>query len=214
MSDVRMDGGATMNEQVTQMGPILVVAGLGAGWLAETFMGLRGHGLIVDMGLGVAASVVGGSAILALSGHPAGMLFMSGIGFVLAMGVILAQRLCWPRVPGARERRARLHLIELGRHSSGAEATVSTRLEAVDGRDGRGAPHRVLARIATSGIYLLRGVPLELQRAARSRAVSEGTTLGEVLLTGLSEYAAGTWTPRPDDTASTAAVPRLRATGR
>ena len=203
-----------MNEQMTQIGPVLVVAGLGAGWLAETFMGLRGHGLIVDMGVGVGASLVGGSAILALSGHPAGMLLMSGIGFVLGMGVILAQRLGWPRVPGARERRARLRLIELGRPSSGAAATVSTRLEALDGREGRPAPHRVLARIATSGIYLLRGVPLELQRAARSRAVSEGTTLGQVLVMGLSEYAAGTWTPRPDGTVSTATVPRLRTTGR
>lgn len=203
-----------MNEQMTQMGPILVVAGLGAGWLAETFVGLRGHGLIVDMGVGVGASLAGGSVILALSGHPAGMLFMAGVGFVLGTGVILAQRLCWPRVPGARERRARLQLMELGRRSSGAEATVSAPAEPVDGRVGRGAPHRVLARIATSGIYLLRGVPLELQRAARSRAVSEGATLSQVLLMGLSEYAAGTWTPRPNATVSTAAVPRLRATGR
>ena len=69
-----------MNEQMTQMGPILVVAGLGAGWLAETFVGLRGHGLIVDMGVGVGASLAGGSVILALSGHPAGMLFMAGVG--------------------------------------------------------------------------------------------------------------------------------------
>jgi hypothetical protein len=203
-----------MNEQVTQMGPVLVVAGLGAGWLAETFMGLRGHGLIVDMGVGVGASLVGGGAILALSGHPAGMLFMAGIGLVLGTGAILAQRLSWPRVPGARERRARLQLIELGRPSSGGEATAATRREVVDGRGGRPAPHRVLARIAPSGIYLLRGVPLPVQRAARRRAVSQGTTLGQVLLTGLSEYAAGTWTPRPDDTASAAAVPGLRATGR
>ena len=200
-----------MNEQMAQMGPILVVAGLGAGWLAETFVGLRGHGLVVDMGVGVGASVIGGSAILALAGHPAGMLFMAGIGFVFGIGVILAQRLCWPRVPGAQERRARLRLIDLARPSSSVEAT---RLEALDRRDGRPAADRVLARIATSGIYLLRGVPLELQRAARSRAVREGTTLGQVLLTGLSEYAAGTWTPRPDGTVSTAAAPRLRATGR
>ena len=53
--------------------------------------------------------------------------------------------------------------------------------------------------MATTGIYLLRGVPLELQRAARVRAVTEGTTLRQVLLKGLGEYAAGTWTPRPDE---------------
>ncbi len=56
-----------------------------------------------------------------------------------------------------------------------------------------------LARVATTGIYLVRGVPRDLQRAARIRAVSEGTTLRRVLLQGLREYAAGTWTPKPDD---------------
>jgi hypothetical protein len=56
---------------------------------------------------------------------------------------------------------------------------------------------RVLARVATSGIYLLRGLPRDLQRAARTRALSEGTTLRAVLLQGLNEYAAGTWTPTP-----------------
>lgn len=45
---------------------------------------------------------------------------------------------------------------------------------------------------------MLRGIPLELQRAARARAVGEGTTLHEVLLKGLAEYAAGTWTPQLD----------------
>lgn len=59
---------------------------------------------------------------------------------------------------------------------------------------------RVLARVATSGIYLLRGLPRDLQRAARLRALSEGTTLRSVLLQGLREYAAGTWTPKPEVT--------------
>jgi hypothetical protein len=62
---------------------------------------------------------------------------------------------------------------------------------------GRPAAAHVLMRVATTGIYLVRGVPLELQRAARVRAVSDGTTLHQVLLEGLSEYAAGTWTPQP-----------------
>jgi len=61
---------------------------------------------------------------------------------------------------------------------------------------------RVLARVATSGIYLLRGLPRDLQRAARARALSEGTTLRSVLLQGLREYAAGTWTPKPEVTAN------------
>ena len=46
----------------------------------------------------------------------------------------------------------------------------------------------------------------DLQRTARQRAVREGTTLRSVLLRGLREYAAGTWTPRPD--ADVSEVPR------
>ena len=60
----------------------------------------------------------------------------------------------------------------------------------------------MLARVAISGIYLLRGLPRDLQRAARARALSEGTTLRSVLLQGLREYAAGTWTPKLEVTAS------------
>jgi hypothetical protein len=55
---------------------------------------------------------------------------------------------------------------------------------------------RALARMATTGIYLLRGIPRDLQRAARARAESEGTTLRWVLLQALREYAAGGWKPR------------------
>jgi len=52
--------------------------------------------------------------------------------------------------------------------------------------------------MASTGIYLLRGVSRDLQRTARSRATRDGTTLRQVLLKGLGEYAAGTWTPAPD----------------
>lgn len=203
-----------LDEQMIHTGPMWVLAGLGAGWLAETFMGRRGYGLIVDMSLGVGASLVGGSAILVLSGLPSGMLGVLAVGFVLAASVILAQRLGWPCASGARERRARLRLVELGRPSLGGEGTAAARPGAGDGRSGRPVPTRALVRVATTGIYLLRGVPLELQRAARGRAVSEGTTLRQVLLKGLGEYAAGTWTPRPDDTPPVGLNPGLHATGR
>lgn len=59
---------------------------------------------------------------------------------------------------------------------------------------------RVLERVATTGIYLVRGVPRDLQRAARARALREDTTLRSVLLHAFRDYAAGTWTPRPDET--------------
>ena len=166
-----------MNEQLVQMGPMLVLAGLGAGWLAETFVVRRGYGLIVDMGLGVGASLVGGSVVLVAFGLHAGMFATFVGGFALASSVILAQRLGWPRAPGARERKEGLRLVELGRASLGGDGTGSVLPGNGDGGAGRARPTRALVRMATTGIYLLRGVPLELQRAARVRAVSDGTTL-------------------------------------
>jgi hypothetical protein len=55
---------------------------------------------------------------------------------------------------------------------------------------------------ATTGIYRMRGVPRDVHRAARVRAVNEGTTLRQVLLQALRAYAAGTWTPGSGDTSS------------
>jgi hypothetical protein len=56
-----------------------------------------------------------------------------------------------------------------------------------------------LSRLATTGIYLLRGIPRDVQASARARAVTEGTTVHGVLLGALREYAAGRWTPRHDE---------------
>ena len=63
-------------------------------------------------------------------------------------------------------------------------------------REGRLVPNRVLARMAMTGIYLLHGIPREVQQASRIRAVREKTTLRMVLLQALNEYAAGAWPPR------------------
>jgi hypothetical protein len=70
-------------------------------------------------------------------------------------------------------------------------------LETCTTSEGRLVPVRRLARLAVSGIYLVRGIPREVQRTARARAVTEGTTLDDVLLRAMREYAVGTWTPRP-----------------
>jgi hypothetical protein len=185
-----------MNQQLVEMGPILVLAGLSAGWLAETVLYRRGYGLVVDLSLGVGASLAGGSLLLTLAGVPTGMLVVFAVGFALATGLVLVQRLGWPSEAQARERRAQLRLAELGRPSHGAVGTVSGLADDGEGRAGRTASTRALAHLATTGIYLLRGVPIEVQRAARIRAAREETTLRQVLLRGLGEYAAGTWTPR------------------
>jgi uncharacterized membrane protein YeaQ/YmgE (transglycosylase-associated protein family) len=192
-----------MSEQVVRMGLMWILAGLSAGWLAETLIVRRGYGLLADMGLGVGAGLLGGGVFMMVSGRPAGTLAMFVGAFVLASGVIVAQRLFQPRTPGVWERKAELRLREL-RSSSPGERGAPSGLEGV-GRGVIGRPaSRVLLRVATTGIYLLRGVPLELQRAARMRAVSDGTTLHQVLLKGLGEYAAGTWTPKPGDKRSAA----------
>ena len=200
-----------MNEHILQMGPMWVLAGLGAGWLANAFFVQRGVGLIVDMGLGVGASLVVGAALLALHGPSAGMLGMLVVGFFLATSVILGQRLGWPSAPEARERKVRLRLLELGR-PVGQQATASGSPEVAAGRAGKPRATRALVRMATTGIYRLRGVPVELHRAARVRAVAERTTLRQVLLKGLGEYAAGTWTPRADDELPITLNSTIRAT--
>lgn len=48
---------------------------------------------------------------------------------------------------------------------------------------------------ASTGTYRIRGVSRDLHRAARLRAVSQGTTLRRVVLHALQAYGAGTWTP-------------------
>jgi hypothetical protein len=193
-----------MSEQVVRMGVMWILAGLGAGWLAETCVIRRGHGLLVDMGLGVGAGLLGGAVFVAISDRPSGMLAMFVFAFALAIGLILAQRVWWPSEPGAWERKARLRLSELGGPSLGEKGAVSALHGSGGGVTGRPASARVLMRVAATGIFLLRGLPLELQQAARIRAVSDGTTLHQVLLKGLGEYAAGTWTPQADGKRSAA----------
>ena len=59
---------------------------------------------------------------------------------------------------------------------------------------------------ASTGTYRVRGISRDLHRAARLRAVSQGTTLRRVMQQALQAYSAGTWTP-PDE------QPRSRANG-
>jgi len=199
-----------VNQQIVELSPMWVLAGLSAGWLAETVMYRRGYGLIVDLGLGVDASVAGATILLALVGLPAQMFIMFVVGFVLAAGVIVVQRLLWPCEADAGERKARLRIAELGHPSHGGSGLAAD----AGGGAARATPSRALARLATTGIYLLRGVPIEVQRTARIRAAREETNLREVLLKGLGEYAAGIWTPQADARQPAAQNPRVRATSK
>jgi hypothetical protein len=51
---------------------------------------------------------------------------------------------------------------------------------------------------ASTGTYRIRGMSRDLHRAARLRAMSQGTTLRWVVVQALQAYSAGTWTP-PDE---------------
>ena len=55
-----------MFEHSMQMGPILVLAGLIAGWMAEAASRAGGYGFIVDMVLGLIGSMVGGAIVWVL----------------------------------------------------------------------------------------------------------------------------------------------------
>ena len=73
-----------------------VVVGLLAGWLAGIVMKDGGYGLIGDMVLGLAGSVVGGWIFMALGVSAGGGLFPTMfVAFVGAVIVIVAQRKVW-----------------------------------------------------------------------------------------------------------------------
>ena len=84
-----------MFEHIIQMGPMLVLAGLTAGWVAETFSRAEDYGFIHDSVLGLIGSVVVGAAIwVAIASEP-GMLAMFLIGCGGATLAIVAQRTFW-----------------------------------------------------------------------------------------------------------------------
>jgi len=73
-----------------------VVVGLLAGWLAGIVMKDGGYGLIGDMVLGLAGSVVGGWIFRTLGVSAGGGLFPTVfVAFVGAIIVIVAQRKVW-----------------------------------------------------------------------------------------------------------------------
>jgi uncharacterized membrane protein YeaQ/YmgE (transglycosylase-associated protein family) len=83
-----------MSEHIAQMAPMLIVAGLAAGWLSEAVARAGGYGFIWDMALGIGGSAVLGAAVW-LFAEP-GMLSMVVIGFTGAAIGIVAQRKLWP----------------------------------------------------------------------------------------------------------------------
>jgi uncharacterized membrane protein YeaQ/YmgE (transglycosylase-associated protein family) len=81
-----------MFEHIMQMGPMLVLAGLIAGWVAEAALRARGYGFVIDMFLGFIGSVVGGAIVWVLTPSGIGMMAMLLIGCGSAALAIAAQR--------------------------------------------------------------------------------------------------------------------------
>ena len=83
-----------MLEHIAQMGPMLILAGLMAGWTAEAFSRAGGYGLIPDMILGLIGSVLAGG-IASIVSREAGMPAMFVIGGAGAALAVVAQRSLW-----------------------------------------------------------------------------------------------------------------------
>ena len=84
-----------MFEHIMQMGPMLVLAGLFAGWVAEAASRAGGYGFVPDMVLGLIGSVVVGSIVWVLISSTIWMPGMLAIGCGGAALAIAAQRWLW-----------------------------------------------------------------------------------------------------------------------
>lgn len=83
-----------MFEHIVQMVPMLVLAGLMSGWMAETVSRAGGYGFIPDMVLGLIGSVVVGAVWIVVANY-GGMLGMFLVGCAGAALAIVSQRRLW-----------------------------------------------------------------------------------------------------------------------
>jgi uncharacterized membrane protein YeaQ/YmgE (transglycosylase-associated protein family) len=89
-------------EYAVQMVPMLILAGLAAGWVSEALSRARGYGFTYDMALGLTGSLLAGTIMSVLLAREAGMATMFVIGCVGATVMIAAQRQFWRSArPGA-----------------------------------------------------------------------------------------------------------------
>ena len=86
-------------EDVAQMGPMLVLAGLTVGWLAEAARRPGGHGLLSDLVLGLVGSLAVGGIFWVVISSDVGMVAMLVIGGGGAALAIMAQRAVWKSTP-------------------------------------------------------------------------------------------------------------------
>jgi uncharacterized membrane protein YeaQ/YmgE (transglycosylase-associated protein family) len=85
----------SMLEPIIQMSPMLALAGLMVGWVAETFSHDDGYGFVHDTLFGLVGSVIAGVAVWALISSHVGMFAMLLIGCAGGAIAITAQRKFW-----------------------------------------------------------------------------------------------------------------------
>lgn len=84
-----------MAEYIAQMAPMLLLAGITAGWLGEALSRANGYGFMYDLALGIAGSLLAGVLMSFAGGSGTGMTTMFLIGSAGAAVAITAQRYVW-----------------------------------------------------------------------------------------------------------------------
>ena len=85
-----------MNELIAFAAPMLALAAIACGWLADAVSPSRGYGFLVDMGMGLAGAVALVSVLYSVGWlAPVGLLVTFLVGVVGGAGAIVAQRVFW-----------------------------------------------------------------------------------------------------------------------
>jgi uncharacterized membrane protein YeaQ/YmgE (transglycosylase-associated protein family) len=84
-----------MTEYAAQMAPMLLLAGLTAGWVSEAAWRAQGYGLMYDLALGIVGSLLAGMIMSIVVANEAGMVAMFVTGCAGATLAIAAQRQFW-----------------------------------------------------------------------------------------------------------------------
>jgi uncharacterized membrane protein YeaQ/YmgE (transglycosylase-associated protein family) len=91
-----------MTEYIAQMAPMLLLAGVAAGWAGEAISRVHGYGFMYDLALGIVGSLIAGILMSLVIANGGGMVAMFVVGCAGATLVIAAQRQFWRSArPGA-----------------------------------------------------------------------------------------------------------------
>jgi uncharacterized membrane protein YeaQ/YmgE (transglycosylase-associated protein family) len=84
-----------MTEYIAQMAPMLLLAGVAAGWMSEAVSRAHGYGFMYDLALGIVGSLLAGVVMSLVISNGGGMAAMFVIGCTGAVLLIAAQRQFW-----------------------------------------------------------------------------------------------------------------------